>query len=804
MSSAIIASGFLCFIQESCNFYSFLVLTASLITISLFSISFFKLTQQIKSRLLLYIASNFAFLFLSFIAFDLFQIIYGISFHHHFFDVSSLISNFLNAIIAICIAHLVYVATKELRHEAFISLKILRPHLIFILFFVASIIFGSAQFLLINELNNSFTKLKENFLKDAVNEANKFKTYLFGELNRIYDSGMFFSKLPGLQWRLKDLMQLRLKEYMKMHAYEGVETVAVLSESGEVENFSGKKLGPEEIKILRNNFFRFPRDYKPKVNLEGSSILAKIDNEKVYFYFMYPIYQIDQEPNKGTKPDFKRKGFLVIKLDVDLFVNRVQSTTFDGSSILFACFSIGREYSMISYASDVLLTLSSKKAFRDNLYRFILSSPYQIEKEIKLNNSSYFLFLKRESIFNQELFIGILYPLQGLAIEKRRIEKILDYEVSFIILFLFSILLITMAVVTNIGVLLEKEIEQKQNEITKMVAKKFEITAKILEDLPFGILLVNKEGEVKLSNVFGEILLERNIGKSDNIKGTKLFDLRKKLEESGILREELILKDRVLGVTLVTLEIDGEDFYLYGLSDITEVRAFQQAAIIESQLIALGKLVESYSHQINNPLQIALSNLELLLMKENLEEDQRKLVESAKKALEKIRSATKSIVQMQMPSKTQKSVFDLNDLVAKLAKIISPSAKISGIKVELELEKEGLYVECVQSRIEEALLLILTNSIEALTNYAGTRKIRVITRKSDGNAIVEIEDTGPGIPREIIDQIFDPFFTTKTNATGLGLFLSRKMIELEGGSLNVISEEGMGAKFIISLKLHQK
>jgi signal transduction histidine kinase len=803
VSTAVIAGGFLYFTQRSLDFYDFLILTAALVVISLFSVSFFRLTDQIKKRLFLYVVANTAFLFISFTAGDLALIISDLKLHEHFLDVSNLVSNSLNAIITILAAHFVYTATGKIRKESFIALSALRPSLIFIILIIILIIFGSQQYILVRELNANYLKVKKNIQNDGVKEAYEFKIDLLNELDRIHDSGRFLTALPGFQWRLMSMIPPRLKEFIKLHRQEGVESVALLSESGDIEIFAGKKLRPEEVKIARDQSSQFPLFYKSQNSIKAK-VAARRINGIIYFYFVYPVYQIDPEPNKGTAPDFKRKGFVMVKLDAELTVRGIQSGIFDGVSVPFTCFSVNKETALVSYASDVLLSSVSKKAFQNFTQKLISENSERVSKEIKLGDSFYFLFLEKDTVYDQEFYTGILYPLEELETERRRINASLDFANSFMTLLVFLLFLVTFAVVTSIGETFEKEVKKKQEEITEMISKKFEFAARVLEDLPFGVLLVNDAGDVVLGNVFGRILLEKNLGKSDDIRGTKFFDLKEKLGEKGIVREELIIKDRVLGVTVITVEFDNEKFYLYALSDITEVRAFQQAAIIESRMLALGKLVESYSHQINNPLQVALSNLELLLMKENLDEEQRKLVRSALESLKRISSATKSIIQLQTPLQTEKSVFDLNDLLEKLVKIISHSAEASGITIELKLEKGDLLVKCVQSRIEEAILSILANAVEVLSNYEGIRRIRVVTRESEGNAVVEIEDSGPGIPGEIIDQIFDPFFTTKTKGTGLGLFLCRQMIELEGGNINVISEEGRGTIFIIRLKLYQK
>jgi signal transduction histidine kinase len=123
--------------------------------------------------------------------------------------------------------------------------------------------------------------------------------------------------------------------------------------------------------------------------------------------------------------------------------------------------------------------------------------------------------------------------------------------------------------------------------------------------------------------------------------------------------------------------------------------------------------------------------------------------------------------------------------------------------VELTLERDTATpkVEAVRDQIHQVVLNLVLNAL-AVTPAEG--RIRVRTSPSEGGgAEIEISDTGPGIPREHLEQIFDPFFTTRgpDEGTGLGLMVCHRIVTDHGGTIEVHSREGEGASFRVSLPL---
>jgi signal transduction histidine kinase len=144
-----------------------------------------------------------------------------------------------------------------------------------------------------------------------------------------------------------------------------------------------------------------------------------------------------------------------------------------------------------------------------------------------------------------------------------------------------------------------------------------------------------------------------------------------------------------------------------------------------------------------------------------------------------------------------------NMLATQVVDLIAPRAQERGARVELELDEAVPDAELDRGAIHRALLNLLTNAIDA----GGDGSVRLATRwePETERIVFRVADGGPGIPEQERDAIFEAFYTTKgSQGTGLGLAVSRKLVEDLGGSIEVESELGQGATFTISLPVRPR
>ena len=236
-------------------------------------------------------------------------------------------------------------------------------------------------------------------------------------------------------------------------------------------------------------------------------------------------------------------------------------------------------------------------------------------------------------------------------------------------------------------------------------------------------------------------------------------------------------------------------------------RQLEPARVAQAErLAALGTLAAGMAHEINNPLTYVLLNLDCAMRalegladegnRARVEEVER-LVQSALEGAERIRSITSGIRAFSRAEDVRRVPLDVRSVLDSALRMVMHEirhrARLSKLyrDVPLVLASEG--------RLGQVFLNLLTNAVQALPEEdAGAHEIRLTaSTDADGNAVVEVSDTGCGIPAHLLGRIFEPFFTTKPvgHGTGLGLSISHGIVQSLGGELTVVSEVDAGSRF---------
>jgi two-component system, NtrC family, sensor kinase len=227
--------------------------------------------------------------------------------------------------------------------------------------------------------------------------------------------------------------------------------------------------------------------------------------------------------------------------------------------------------------------------------------------------------------------------------------------------------------------------------------------------------------------------------------------------------------------------------------------------IHEDKMIALGKLVASAVHEINNPL----SGIHALarLMHQRLEEGSllEKETEQFKHYLrlidtESARCSTivGNLLSFSREQKMEQKDFQLNDVIQKVVSLFNHKFQLNQVRLNLDLSEDLPQMEGDPGQIQQCLVNLLFNAMEAM-HEGGRVTVRTRWEASQNLIRLEVEDTGVGIPQEMMSQIFEPFYSTKEQDKGVGLGLSvvYGIIKEHHGSIRVTSEEGKGSNFII-------
>ena len=234
--------------------------------------------------------------------------------------------------------------------------------------------------------------------------------------------------------------------------------------------------------------------------------------------------------------------------------------------------------------------------------------------------------------------------------------------------------------------------------------------------------------------------------------------------------------------------------------DITEQKRnesqFQQA----EKLAAMGQLVSGVAHEINNPAAI-ISGFAQTLLLDDLKPEHRETLQMMYDEATRIGRITSNLLAFARAGSKQRALVDMNDIARRTFALRSYHLSTLNITVTLDLDRDEPKIWADASELQQLILNLLINAEQALVTVDGPRTIVVRTRADEGEARLEIADSGPGIPAEIRGKIFDPFFTTKPEGvgTGLGLSICYGIAREHGGRLWVESEPGHGALFGVTL-----
>jgi signal transduction histidine kinase len=292
------------------------------------------------------------------------------------------------------------------------------------------------------------------------------------------------------------------------------------------------------------------------------------------------------------------------------------------------------------------------------------------------------------------------------------------------------------------------------------------------------------------------ILLTGNANTQDGVAGIKsgAFDyLTKPVEFDHLLGKIVQAYDKIIS------EREQKAAKEY------KVRIEQQMIATE-RLAALGTLAAGVAHEINNPLAIineSAGYLRTVLQKEELADIPYRA--SLDKALEKIltaviraRTITHQLLADVGKNEQVLAEIDMQALVNETVRLIRRDADSKKIQVHIEADRSQRTLIADPNQIRQVLINLLNNAIHA-TDENGDITVRL--RSTDTGVSIDIIDSGTGIARENLDRIFEPFFSTKApgKGTGLGLFVSRDIVEKLGGKLTVESQLGKGSSFTIHI-----
>jgi signal transduction histidine kinase len=230
----------------------------------------------------------------------------------------------------------------------------------------------------------------------------------------------------------------------------------------------------------------------------------------------------------------------------------------------------------------------------------------------------------------------------------------------------------------------------------------------------------------------------------------------------------------------------------------------QAAALAQTEkLAAMGSLLAGVAHELNNPLAVVVGYTHLL--RRGLEGAQAERATKISSAAERCARIVKNFLALARQRPPERQWVHLDELVEEALELVNYSLNASGIEVVLDLAADLPALWADPHQLHQVMVNLITNAQQALRERPpGQRRLLIgVAMHDERTACVEVVDTGPGIPAEIVSRIFEPFFTTKPpgEGTGLGLSLCRGIVESHGGTMRLHTDVGRGTVFRIELPI---
>lgn len=233
---------------------------------------------------------------------------------------------------------------------------------------------------------------------------------------------------------------------------------------------------------------------------------------------------------------------------------------------------------------------------------------------------------------------------------------------------------------------------------------------------------------------------------------------------------------------------------------IVRLEDSNRALIQSEKMAAVGRLMASVAHEINNPLQAVRNCLHLATHADLSPEEQAQYSELAKSEFDRLAGIVATMMDYYRPANREKEAVFLDRLVGKVLDLLDHHLKTENVIVVLDSPKDLPPVFIMRNQIQQVIFNLIVNAVEALQEHEGERKIWVEIFPGEEWVKLAVEDSGNGLTAEMKARIFEPFFSTKETGTGLGLSICYKIVQDHHGSLSIVSPiHRTGARFEISL-----
>jgi signal transduction histidine kinase len=360
-----------------------------------------------------------------------------------------------------------------------------------------------------------------------------------------------------------------------------------------------------------------------------------------------------------------------------------------------------------------------------------------------------------------------------------------------------------------------KELEQLSAEARERANSAEKFSERIVASLPSGLLAFDSGGLSMVINTPGRTLLGvdgRALGESYETLLRDHAELAQMVGDclkQGTLYRRSEVETRTpggqlrrLGATIAPIELPpdrGPRGALCLLTDITEVSELREQVALKNNLESLGEMSAGLAHEFKNAI-ATLQGYAQLLQSLELNDKAQAAAASLLNEVRGLATMITAFLNFARPQPLQLEEVDPRELIGDCAAELQPL--FAELKVDLVIaEGDSLTIRADERMLRSALQNLMRNAAEAIPPDKAERSVTVRTSKELSSAVIEVRDTGSGIPPAQLQKIFIPFFTTKPKGHGVGLALTHRVITEHGGSLTAANAAEGGAVFTIKIPL---
>ena len=368
---------------------------------------------------------------------------------------------------------------------------------------------------------------------------------------------------------------------------------------------------------------------------------------------------------------------------------------------------------------------------------------------------------------------------------------------------------------------LYRQLQLKAQELGRMR----EFNENILESLDDGLVVFDEDERIvrwnhALESFYGvtradaigtqlsDVFDERFVGalraaRDENPLGATLFKVPLQTRATDD-EDELVAPRLLVNATVVPLQTHGGGDTMDGtillLENVTDRVRLEEQLQISEKMASIGLLAAGVAHEVNTPLTGISSYTQILLENADPADPRTQILEKIERQTFRAAKIVNGLLTLSRPGTPggERAPVDLNAVINDVYSLVEHQFEVGRIKVRRELAQEPLLVLGIEHQLQQVFLNLFLNARDAMPRGGW---LTVSSRTDGSGVIVEIADTGSGIPPEQLARIYDPFFTTKAigRGTGLGLSISYGIVREHDGSIRCDSTVGQGTRFTMSL-----